>query len=29
VVIGVLVIWQTIRTGDAGAKAVWDGQLPK
>lgn len=28
VVIGVLVIWQTIRTGDAGAKAVWDGQLP-
>jgi hypothetical protein len=29
VVIGVLVIWQTIRTGDAGAKAVWQGQLPK
>jgi uncharacterized membrane protein YhaH (DUF805 family) len=29
VVIGVLVIWQTIRTGDAGAKAVWEGQLPK
>ena len=28
VVISVLVIWQTIRTGDAGAKAVWDGQLP-
>ena len=28
VVVGVLVIWQTIRTGDAGAKAVWDGQLP-
>ena len=28
VVIGVLIIWQTIRTGDAGAKAVWDGQLP-
>lgn len=28
VVIGVLVIWQTIRTGDSGAKAVWDGQLP-
>ncbi|WBQ07191.1 DUF2231 domain-containing protein [Kribbella sp. CA-293567] len=28
VVIGVLVIIQTIRTGDAGAKAVWDGQLP-
>jgi hypothetical protein len=28
VVIAVLVIWQTIRTGDAGAKAVWDGQLP-
>ncbi|NIK57423.1 DUF2231 domain-containing protein [Kribbella shirazensis] len=29
VVVGALVIWQTIRTGDAGAKAVWDGQLPK
>jgi hypothetical protein len=29
VVIGVLVIWQTIRTGDAGARAVWEGQLPK
>lgn len=29
VVIGVLVIYQTVRTGDAGAKAVWDGQLPK
>lgn len=28
VVVGVLVIWQTIRTGDAGAKAVWDGILP-
>jgi hypothetical protein len=28
VVMGVLVIWQTVRTGDAGAKAVWDGQLP-
>ena len=28
VVIAVLVLWQTIRTGDAGAKAVWDGQLP-
>lgn len=28
VVIAVLVIWQTIRTGDAGARAVWDGQLP-
>ncbi len=27
VVIGVLVIYQTIRTGDSGAKAVWDGQL--
>lgn len=27
-VMGVLVIWQTIRTGDAGAKAVWEGQLP-
>jgi hypothetical protein len=29
VVIGVLVLWQTIRTGDAGARAVWEGQLPK
>jgi hypothetical protein len=28
VVIGVVVIYQTIRTGDAGAKAVWTGQLP-
>ena len=28
VVIALLVIWQTIRTGDAGAKAVWTGQLP-
>jgi hypothetical protein len=28
VVVGVVVIYQTIRTGDAGAKAVWDGQLP-
>ncbi|MGW6279499.1 DUF2231 domain-containing protein [Kribbella sp. NPDC055071] len=28
VVIAVLVIWQTVRTGDAGAKAVWTGQLP-
>ncbi|WP_020389510.1 DUF2231 domain-containing protein [Kribbella catacumbae] len=28
VVVGVLVIIQTIRTGDAGARAVWDGQLP-
>ncbi|MDX6283117.1 MAG: hypothetical protein QOH03_4188 [Kribbellaceae bacterium] len=28
VVIGVIVIIQTIRTGDAGAKAVWHGQLP-
>jgi len=28
VVIAVLVLWQTIRTGEAGAKAVWDGQLP-
>ena len=27
-VIGVVVIYQTIRTGDAGAKAVWTGQLP-
>ena len=29
VVIGVLVIWQTVRTGDAGARAVWEGQLPQ
>jgi len=29
VVIAVLVIWQTIRTGDAGAKVVWTGILPK
>ncbi|TWD74920.1 hypothetical protein FB561_6355 [Kribbella amoyensis] len=28
VVIGVLVVYQTIRTGDSGAKAVWDGRLP-
>ncbi|MEU0095688.1 DUF2231 domain-containing protein [Kribbella sp. NPDC006257] len=28
IVIGVAVIYQTIRTGDAGAKAVWTGQLP-
>jgi hypothetical protein len=28
VVMGVLVIWQTVRTGDAGARAVWTGQLP-
>jgi uncharacterized membrane protein YhaH (DUF805 family) len=28
VLIAVLVIWQTVRTGDAGAKAVWGGQLP-
>ncbi|MDX6240218.1 MAG: hypothetical protein QOG10_5038 [Kribbellaceae bacterium] len=28
VVIGVLMIWQTVRTGDAGARAVWTGQLP-
>jgi hypothetical protein len=28
VVMGVLVIWQTVRTGDAGAKAVWGGLLP-
>jgi hypothetical protein len=29
VVISLLVIWQTIRTGDAGARAVWNSQLPK
>jgi hypothetical protein len=28
VVMGVLVIWQTVRTGDAGARAVWGGELP-
>jgi len=28
VVIGIVVIYQTIRTGDAGAKAVWTGILP-
>jgi hypothetical protein len=28
VVIAVLVLYQTIRTGDAGARAVWEGQLP-
>jgi hypothetical protein len=28
VVMGVAVIWQTVRTGDAGARAVWSGQLP-
>jgi Predicted membrane protein (DUF2231) len=25
VVMSVLIAWQTVRTGDAGAKAVWDG----
>lgn len=28
VVMGLIVIWQTIRTGDSGARAVWDGRLP-
>jgi hypothetical protein len=28
VVIAVLVLYQTIRTGDAAARAVWEGQLP-
>jgi hypothetical protein len=28
VVVGVLVIIQTVRTGDAGARAAWDGRLP-
>jgi hypothetical protein len=28
VVVGIVVIYQTIRTGDAGAKAVWTGVLP-
>jgi hypothetical protein len=29
VVMAVVVIVMTIRTGDSGAKAVWDGQLPE
>ncbi|MEU4194985.1 DUF2231 domain-containing protein [Kribbella sp. NPDC026611] len=29
VVVAVLVLYQTVRTGDAGARAVWEGQLPK
>ncbi|WP_329480747.1 hypothetical protein OG558_00815 [Kribbella sp. NBC_01510] len=29
VVLGVVVIYQTIRTGDAGARALWTGILPK
>ncbi|GAA3107370.1 hypothetical protein JOF29_001698 [Kribbella aluminosa] len=29
VVMAVVVIYQTIRTGDAGARAVWGGSLPK
>jgi hypothetical protein len=29
VVMAVVVIYQTIRTGDAGARAVWGGTLPK
>jgi peptidoglycan/LPS O-acetylase OafA/YrhL len=29
VVLGAVVIYQTIRTGDAGARAVWGGTLPK
>jgi hypothetical protein len=28
VVMSLIVIWQTIRTGDSGARAVWDGRLP-
>lgn len=28
VVMAVLLLWQTYRTGDTGAKAVWTGQLP-
>jgi hypothetical protein len=28
VVVGVLVIIQTVRTGDAGARAAWEGRLP-
>jgi len=27
VVMSVLIVWQTVRTGDAGARAVWDGTL--
>lgn len=26
--ISLVLVWQTYRTGDSGAKAVWDGQLP-
>ncbi|NUR98303.1 MAG: hypothetical protein HOV67_23980 [Kribbellaceae bacterium] len=29
VVMAVVMIYQTIRTGDAGARAVWGGTLPK
>ncbi len=29
VVMSALIVWQTIRTGDAGARAVWDGILPQ
>jgi hypothetical protein len=29
VVLGAVVIYQTIRTGDAGARALWEGTLPK
>jgi hypothetical protein len=29
VVMAVVLIYQTIRTGDAGARAVWGGTLPK
>ncbi|HYU83714.1 MAG TPA: DUF2231 domain-containing protein [Kribbellaceae bacterium] len=28
-VMAVLVAWQTYRTGDSGARAVWEGTLPK
>jgi energy-coupling factor transporter transmembrane protein EcfT len=29
VVMSVLVAWQTIRTGDSGARAVWNGTFPE
>ena len=28
VVMALIVVWQTVRTGDSGAQAVWDGRLP-
>ena len=29
VVMSVLIVWQTVRTGDAGARAVWGGTFPE